>query len=306
MTLAHPWTAAAGAAIIALCAAFVRRAHRRANGRALAYSNLEFFDAAARPRTWIVPALDALWLLSFAGVTIAAARPHLALSAPASNSSVIVCIDTSGSMASTDVVPTRAAAAASAARAFIAASPASVKIGIVAFSQTAIVLAPPTDDRAAASAALARLPAPNGPTAIGDALESAAGLFPPFGVHAIVLITDGVSNAGRDPTAIVSTLAAQHIPIFGIGVGTRTGDRIARTGERATLDEAALRGYAHSTGGSYAQADSGETLRAAMRRLGRTTTEARRDVDCALAFALAGASGLCLAFLIASAVGTHP
>lgn len=306
MTLAHPLAAAAGAAIVVLLAAFLECARRHAHSRAFVYSNLEFFDAATRGRAWIAAALDALSLLSFACVAIAAAGPHLALSVPASDASVVVCIDTSGSMASADVSPTRAAAAATAARAFVASSPAKVKIGIVAFSQTARVLAWPTADRAAASGALARLPAPDGPTAIGDALESAAALLPQSGVRALVLITDGVSNAGHDPTEIVRTLAVKRVPIFSVGIGTRAGDPIERTGQHATLDDAALRGYARRTGGRYMPADTGEALIAAMRRLAYAATLVRRDVDCALALALGGASGLTLALLIASALGTHP
>ena len=49
--------------------------------------------------------------------------------------------------------------------------PDGTRIGIVAFANGAYPLGPLTDDRDAARDALARLPDPNGGTAIGDALD---------------------------------------------------------------------------------------------------------------------------------------
>ena len=75
--------------------------------------------------------------------------------------------------------PTRAGAAAAAARAFIAQSPAGVKIGLIAFRARAELIAPLSADKDATSRPRSiSCPAPNGATAIGDALQLAASQFP--------------------------------------------------------------------------------------------------------------------------------
>ena len=122
---------------------------------------------------------------------IALAKPALVAVVPVHDAAVVLCIDTSGSMASTDISPTRSEASKAAARTFIAGVPAGTRIGIVAFSSAAAPLGPLTDDRDDARAALERLPDPNGGTAIGDALIVASHLLPPAGRRAIVLVTDG-------------------------------------------------------------------------------------------------------------------
>ncbi|MBV8196537.1 MAG: VWA domain-containing protein [Candidatus Eremiobacteraeota bacterium] len=306
MTLVHPSSGLAAAGLIAFFGFFVFCARHRATARALRYSNLEFLASAVRPRKWIPATLDALWLLSLGGVALAATGPHLRVAAPLRDAAVVVCIDTSGSMASTDVSPTRALAARRAARAFITGIPSGVKVGIVAFSQTARVVAPVSEDRAAITAALDNLPGPNGATAIGDALEAAAAQLTASGHRFVVLITDGVSNAGSDPNVVAQTLATDHVAIFAIGLGTENGDPIARTDERATIDETALRAYARETGGSYTRADTAAQLYGALREFDRSVPIGRRSADCSLAFAIGGACGMALAFLIGCALGEYP
>src|SRR5207302_1793085 len=127
------------------------------------------------------------------------AGPHLILPVPAHDGAVFICIDTSGSMVATDVAPTRADAANAAAKAFIEASPQGTKIGIIAFSGAAGIVQPLTADRQQAIASLASVPAPNGATAFGDALQLAAQSLPDRGHRVVILITDGVYNAGTDP-----------------------------------------------------------------------------------------------------------
>ena len=61
---------------------------------------------------------------------------------------IMLAIDTSGSMAATDVTPTRLVAAQAAARRFISGLPAGLKIGLLPFDTTARVLVAPTADHA--------------------------------------------------------------------------------------------------------------------------------------------------------------
>ncbi|HTA37980.1 MAG TPA: VWA domain-containing protein [Candidatus Acidoferrales bacterium] len=299
------WLLAGLAGIVAFMLVY-RWFSLRKTSRDLAYSNIAFFVAATKPRPWIPAVLTLLWILSLGGIALALGGPHLVLPVPARDGSVFICIDTSGSMASTDIVPTRADAAKSAARTFIAASPAGTKIGIIAFSGAAGIVQPLSADHEAVSQSLDQVPLPNGATAIGDALQLAARNLPPKGNRVIILITDGVNNAGADPSEIAQYLGAHHIPIYTIGIGTNSGEIIPGTNQEATIDEDALRSYAQASGGAYARVETASQLRDALGRLGRMTTIERKHVDASLEFAIAGAIGMIVAFFAGFGLGRYP
>lgn len=306
MIVDHPVRLVIGVLAIALFAVLYGILQRRVTARHLAYSNVTFFLEAAKPRAWIPRALQALWLVALALVVLAAARPHVTLPVPVRDGDVFICIDTSGSMASTDVVPTRAQAAKAAARAFIAESPSGIRIGIVAFSGAVGVVAPLSADHQAVSAALDEVPLPNGATAIGDALKLAAQQLPAKGHRVIILITDGVNNSGTDPMEMAQWLGAHRIPVYTVGIGTPQGGLIPGTTEEATIDEEALRSYAQASGGAYARAETATQLRDALARLGRITSLQRRPVDASLALAVSGAAGMLIAFLFGFGIGRYP
>jgi Ca-activated chloride channel family protein len=306
MSFDRPGWLVAGIAGIVVFTLLYRWFSRRKTSRDLAYSNVAFFVAATKPRPWIPAALTLLWILSLGGIALALGGPHLVLPVPARDGSVFICIDTSGSMASTDIVPTRADAAKSAARTFITASPAGTKIGIVAFSGAAGIVQPLSADHEAVSQSLDQVPLPNGATAIGDALQLAARNLPPKGNRVIILITDGVNNAGADPTEIAQYLGAHHIPIYTIGIGTNSGEIIPGTNQEATIDEDALRSYAQLSGGAYARVETASQLRDALGRLGRLTTLERKHIDASLEFAIAGALGMIVAFFAGFGLGRYP
>ena len=134
MSFDAPWRLLAGALVAAALVWLYRRAESRVDAQALRYSNLTFLAGALRPRAWVPRALRAGWALALLALAVGAAGPHLTLPVPVADGNVFICIDTSGSMASSDVMPTRAQAATAAARAFIQEAPPGVKIGIIAFS----------------------------------------------------------------------------------------------------------------------------------------------------------------------------
>jgi Ca-activated chloride channel family protein len=301
-----PGRLAIGIVAILAFAVLYERLQRRATARDLAYSSVPFFLEAAKPRTWIPRLLQALWILAVAGVVLAISGPHVTMFVPARDGDVFICIDTSGSMASTDVTPTRAQAAKAAARAFIAESPPGIKIGIIAFSGTAGVVAPLNADHQLVASSLDDVPLPNGATAIGDALKLAAEQLPAQGHRVIILITDGVNNTGTDPSEMAQWLGAHHIPVYTVGIGTPAGGLIPGTNEEATIDEDALRGYAQVSGGAYARAENATQLHDALARLGRITSLQAKRVNASLGFAVAGALGMLVAFLAGFGLGRYP
>jgi Ca-activated chloride channel homolog len=276
---------------IVLAAAFLALAHlaaKRAARSALAYSNVEFFAQATRARFDPSLPLALACALGIAILGAALSGPRLVAAVPV-RGAVVLCVDTSGSMRATDVAPTRSAAAAAAVRAFIAGVPKGTRLGIVAFSSGAGVVAPLNTDKDVLSTAVDQIPPPNGGTAIGDALAAAARTLPPSGKREIVLITDGVNNLGVDPLTVAEQLGANGIEIDTVGIGTYdSGQLVPGTAEEATLDEEALRTIAGSAHGAYARANDADSLRGRLAALAASTTTEKKRIDASLPLALGG------------------
>jgi Ca-activated chloride channel family protein len=306
MTFAHPLWLIAGVVVVAALACALVVALRRAASAVVLYSDLPFLIAATGARRDPARAIAVVCVGAVVCAVLAAAGPRAVLPV-AVHGSVILCIDTSGSMRATDVAPTRAAAAAAAARAFVDAMPDGTDAGIVAFASTAGIVAPMTGEKDALIDAIARLPAPNGGTAIGDALAAAADQLPSTGRRAIVLVTDGVNNSGADPLAVAARVGLDGIEIDTIGIGTDDPDAmIPGTGETATIDEEALRAIAGDGHGEYARVDDAGALRDRLAALARTTTHEQRRVDLSLPFALLAVGGLTAAVAGGMLAGRFP
>jgi Ca-activated chloride channel family protein len=307
VSFAHPlWLIVA----LLLCAGFAwlyRTFERRREAQALAYSNLEFALDALRPSRIPGAALFAAWLIGAGTLALALAGPRFTAHVPVRDATVMICIDVSGSMRSTDVEPTRWQAAKSAARAFIDAVPEGTRVGIVSFSSDAAIIQGPISDLDVVRASLDRIPYPNGATAIGDALNVAASQMPPKGRRAIVLLTDGVNNRGSDPVTDSQQIGARGITISTVGVGTNdSGQLIPGTSEPAEIDEDALRAIASNGGGHYARAGDAGTLRDEFRSLALETVWEKRRVEAALPFAFGGGVLVVLTFLAGFALGRFP
>ena len=124
-----------------------------------------------------------------------------------------MALDTSGSMAATDVAPTRLQAAEQEARRFVDALPPGVQLGLVSFNTSATVLVSPTSDRSTMLAGINSLTVGGG-TATGDAIYLA--------LNAISTVPPG-ANGTKAPAAIV--LMSDGAPTIGRGDQTRGGHR---------------------------------------------------------------------------------
>jgi Ca-activated chloride channel family protein len=194
------------AALLAWAAVAVAR-HRSA---ALAAAGI----AAGRGRGGLAGA----WftIAGIAVLAIAVAGPTVSIPVSHAKGTVIIAVDVSGSMAATDVTPSRLAAAKQAAEAFIDAQPDSVDIGVVAFEQGGIEAAIPSADHATSVAAVRRLTTGGG-TSLGSAIVAAlsaitrrtititsAGTAPGIGYWpsaTIVLFSDGQDGGGASASA---------------------------------------------------------------------------------------------------------
>jgi len=295
---------------LALCAVLLlayRWGERRSRAQAFAYGNLEFalgaFAASPTPRRVLTGAF-ALGSLALAS---ALAGPRFTAAVPVKDATVMLCIDTSGSMRSHDLAPSRWEAARRAARAFVDAVPGGTRIGIVTFASGAQTIAAPSADPDTIREAIDRIPAPNGATAIGDALEAAAAQLPSKGARAIVVLTDGVNNRGSDPLETSRTIGAQGVRIWTVGIGTAgSGETIPGTSELADLDETTLQAIAQNGGGRYAQVANSGALLDTFKRLASETVWERKSIDGSFPVAFGGGTLIALAFLAALGLGRLP
>lgn len=297
MNFDRPWLLPMMVVGTVLFVALYRYSEARAHERALRYSNLAFLIAAAVPRRWPSILAAVAWTVAVACVLFALTGPHVRAQVPVRGGAVVLCIDTSGSMQAADVQPTRASAALRAMRTFIDNTPAATAIGLLSFSGQAQEIVAPTRDRTALQGALQGIPAPNGATAIGDALALSVRMLPRTGHRIVVLITDGENNAGSDPGAQAHILAARGVKLYTVGIGTDSGALIPGTLQTAGLNEPALRSYAQITGGAFSRADNAAELQTALRRLSRTTAYAPGSIDVSLGAAAAGACIMAVGFL---------
>jgi Ca-activated chloride channel family protein len=289
MSFVHPLWLVLG---LVLGAAFwwaARVASRRAASSALAYSSLAFFESAAKHRIDPALLLTAAGVVGIVALGAALAGPRFIATVPVRGGAVVLCVDTSGSMRATDVAPTRSDAAAAAVHAFVDAVPDGTRLGIVAFASGAGVVQPLTDDKDAVRDAIAHILPPNGGTAIGDALATAARLLPASGRRAIVLITDGVNNLGSDPLQAAPQIGQSGIEIDTVGIGTNdSGQLVPGTDQAASIDEEALRQIASSARGAYARANDAGTLRRRLAALAASTTMEKKRIDASMPLAVGG------------------
>ena len=152
---------------------------RRKSKTALRYANLsmvkEAMGASRRFRRHLPPFL---FLLSLTLLILAIARPMAVVTLPTHQRTVILAMDTSGSMRATDVEPSRLGAAQAAAKSFVSHQPRGTRIGVVAFAGSAAIAQAPTDNREDIIAAIDRFQLQRA-TAIGSGiLMSLKAIFP--------------------------------------------------------------------------------------------------------------------------------
>src|ERR1035437_2619432 len=123
---------------------------RRRRPAGVRYSSLSLVRDAVRGSSRLRRHLPfALFVAALGALVLAIARPVVVVAVPTNQTTIILTIDVSGSMCSTDIPPSRLEAAESAAASFINGQASSVRIGIVAFSGFAEVVQPPTTDKTA-------------------------------------------------------------------------------------------------------------------------------------------------------------
>lgn len=233
---------------------FLMRRRRRFTIR---YSSLSIVSQAASHQSWLRRHITfILFLLAITSLAFATARPSATVLVPSNKAVIILAMDVSRSMCTTDIAPNRLEAAKDAAQAFVQNHTSGRQIGIVAFAGFAELIQPPTTNTQLLIDAIETLTTARR-TAIGSAIlrsidsiaevddrvapsdnpsaSPGTPVLPPsegeLSPHIIVLLTDGASNSGPYPLTAATQAAARGIRIYTIGFGTADNQSLMDCGD---------------------------------------------------------------------------
>jgi Ca-activated chloride channel homolog len=275
-----PWLWAALLGPLVLAAAVLRER----SGRAVAFPGLS--RLAGTGPGWRARLRHLPTALAAAGLSVAA----VALARPQQGSvredvttqgvDIVVALDVSGSMAAEDFQPDNRLAVAKRVVSEFVERRRRDRIGLVVFAGKSLTKCPPTTDAAVLLRQLedVRLNALPDGTAIGSGLATSLTRLRRSQAKSrvVVLVTDGVNNAGEiDPSTATDLARALEVRVYTVGVGTQgtapmpvqvqdpfTGRVVQRTMPvEVQIDEALLQRIAGQTGGEFFRATDPGSLR---------------------------------------------
>ena len=242
----------------------------------IVYSNVGLFDK--RKRSWKERFSDTpvyLRMLVFIVLIIALARPQSFSSGEnvyTEGIDVVIVLDISGSMLAEDFRPNRMEAAKKITQDFISGR-TSDQIGLVIFSRDAFTQCPLTIDYAVLKNLLQEVKSGmiEDGTAIGNAIANGVNRLKDSKAKSkvMILLTDGVSNAGEiDPLTAAELAKNYGIRVYTIGIGTigqapypfQTPFGVRYQMVPVEIDEGVLRSIAQTTDGKYFRATGNKKL----------------------------------------------
>jgi Ca-activated chloride channel family protein len=258
---------------------------------------MEVVRSVARGRFGSQRAVATALILGAVTAIVGVARPQVPYLQARDDTTVVMVLDASSSMSAADVPPTRMDAAKQAALTFVRGVPPTVRVGLVAFSDSADVMAWPTADRSTLGRAIEAVD-PLGATAIGEGLMKAlrvAGAVDRTGsalpraagppATAVLLLSDGRNNAGTvEPAEAAAAAARAAVPVYTVALGTEDDAAGGSTGsvvavdpvDRETLREVAerteARAFAAPTAAQLRQVYEGLATRIGYERSTREVT----------------------------------
>ncbi len=204
MTLRWPIALFGLVVVPLLLVAYLLQLRRRRRG-AVVFSSVALVRAAMPKRaSWKRHVPAALFLLGLMSLGVASARPQASAKVAVSRTTIMLALDVSRSMCSTDVLPNRLTVAQEAARSFVERQPKGTRIGVVEFAGFALVLVEPTTDRDRLLSAIDGLTTARG-TAIGSAILRSVDVISSINpgvapVDSSIESAAGDSFPGFDPT----------------------------------------------------------------------------------------------------------
>jgi len=194
--------------------------------------------------------------------------------------SFVVAVDSSSSMSTTDVVPSRLEAAKTEAKNFIDMLPFGVEVGVISFSGDALVLQSLDSSKLRAKMALDNVDygVIQG-TNVYNALLASNKLFGTEQMKSVILISDGQLNVADAPQ-IIRYINRNNLIVNTIAVGTKEGG-LTELETISKVDEDFLKSLAFNSGGRFFRAEDADSLAASFDAL---VKETNREVEIDLSF----------------------
>lgn len=219
--------------------------------RAVPFSNFEamerFYDVEFFSKNFFALytylAVLILLVLSLAGTGVS-------FVAGTSAFSYVIAVDSSSSMSSDDIFPTRLDAAKDGAKKFVDLLPIGTEIGVLEFSGDATVLQTLDSGKLKARMALDAIEYGDiAGTNIYNALIGADKLFGDRQMKAVILISDGQLNVG-DVSQVVKYINRNRLTVNTIAVGSEEGG-LTEFNTISKVDEDILKSLAFNSGGEF-------------------------------------------------------
>lgn len=237
---------------------------------------------------WLKSAPWLVWLL----LVLAATQPQWLgepVALPVSGRDLMLAVDLSGSMELEDFIldgrPANRLQVVKAAASTFIERRVGDRLGLILFGSQAYLQTPLTFDRDTVATLLneAVVKLAGERTAIGDAIGLALKRLRAADARdrVLILLTDGVSNAGEvEPRQAAKLAAAEGLRIYTIGLGAKPMRQETFFGPRiinpsADLDEGTLKDIAAITGGRYFRATDTASLESIYQELDRLEPAAR-------------------------------
>ena len=252
---------------------------RKQTSVTLKISSIKGFKAQKSWLAKLKPMLFAFRILALSALIIAMARPRKVDISSQTKSTkgidIVMAIDVSGSMLAKDLKPNRMEALKEVASNFVEGRP-NDRIGIVVYAAEAYTKTPVTSDKAIVADAIRSIKYDNvlqDGTGIGVGLTTAVNRLKDSKAKSkvIILLTDGVNNAGFIEPETASQIAKEYgIKVYTIGIGTNgnamfpyayapNGGFLFRM-MPVEIDVNLLQTIARNTGGKYFRASSNSKL----------------------------------------------
>ena len=264
---------------------------RKQHSPTLKISSVKGFKAQKSLLAKLKPFLFVLRLLALSSLIIAMARPRKVDISSQTKSTkgidIVMAIDVSGSMLAKDLKPNRMEALKKVAENFAEGRP-NDRIGIVVYASEAYTKTPVTSDKAIIQQAIQSIKYDNvlqDGTGIGMGLTTAVNRLKDSKAKSkvIILLTDGVNNAGFIEPETASQIAKEYgVKVYTVGIGTNgnalfpyayapNGGFLFRM-MPVEIDVNLLQTIARNTGGKYFRASSNSKLESIYNEINKLET----------------------------------
>ncbi len=265
---------------------------RKQQSATLKISSISGFKTSKSFLASLKPFLNVLRLLALSSLIIALARPRTVDISNQTKTTkgidIVMAIDLSSSMLAKDLRPNRMEALKEVASNFVDARP-NDRIGVVVYTSEAYTKIPVTSDKAIVKEAIKDIKynsALQDGTGIGMGLTTAVNRLKDSKAKSkvIILLTDGVNNAGFIEPETASEIAKEYgIKVYTIGLGSNgmaefpyayapNGKGFLYKMMPVEIDEQLMKTIAKNTGGKYFRANSNSKLESIYKEINKLET----------------------------------